>query len=249
MIFATLCTFWTIIVVIAFAGLKVAEEGILKDVSYFIKPETCMLFVGMSAFLYGKIGIIIPIRDIMKEKKDFNLCLAISLWTICGIFSIFGLIPYLAFELTNVRKGGGMITLALNQGNYLVQFTELAFMIALIPSFALMMYVPIKIWEKALYGDWARSWKRTWLKNLWRFIAVSFIAYLAFSTGKTFDKVMALFGSLFGGPLTFIWPAVFHLILAAETKAEKIKDVFLIVFGGCSSCFCLYLAIKKLLGI
>jgi proton-coupled amino acid transporter len=249
MIFATLCTFWTILAVIAFSGIQINMDGVNPGVSWLIKPDSCIIFLGMSAFLYGKIGIIVPIRDIMKEKHLFKPCLALSLWTVCGIFSVFGLVPYLAYGLNkNVKEGGGMITLALNQGNIIVQATELSFMAALIPSFVLMMYVPIKIWEKALYGDWPRSWKRTWLKNLWRLLAVIAISYLAVSTGKTFDKVMALFGSLFGGPLTFIWPAVFHLILTAETKAERIQDYFLITFGALSSSFTLYLALKKLFG-
>jgi proton-coupled amino acid transporter len=248
MLFATLCTFWTILVVIAFSGLALGEDGIKSGVVFFIKPDSCLLFLGMSAFLYGKIGIIIPIRDIMKEKQHFRPCLAVSLWTICGIFVAFGLIPYFAFGLDQrVKNGGGMITLALDQDNWLIQATELSFMLALIPSFALMIYVPVKIWENALFAGWERSMKRTTLKNVLRIAGVAAIAYLAVATQKTFDKVMALFGSLFGGPLTFIWPAMFDLILTAETKKEKMKDYLLIAFGTLSSLFTLYLAIDKLL--
>lgn len=248
MIFATLCTFWTILAVIGFSGIEIENQGIHSKIDLFIKPDSCLIFLGMSSFLYGKIGLVIPIRDIMKEKQHFRSCLSLSLWTICGIFSVFGLIPYLAYGVNEkVKSGGGMITLALDQSNWIVQGTELSFVLALIPSFALMIYVPVKIWEKALYGDWSRSWKRTWLKNLWRTLAVAGIAYLAVATGKTFDKVMAIFGSLFGGPLTFIWPGIFHLILMAKSPTERIKDYFLICFGVLASSFTLYLTILKLL--
>lgn len=250
MIFATLCMLFTIMTVSYFAGSTVVSAGVNDDVVWGVKTDTCLIFIGMVAFLFGKIGVIIPIRDIMQNKAQFKACLNYSLWTICGIFSVFGGIGYMAYGASQkIKNGGGMVTLALDQSKVAVQFTELVFIVSLVPSFALMIYVPVRIWERALYGTWPRSCLRTWLKNLWRLIFVAIICYLAVASGKTFDKVMAIFGSLFGGPLTYFWPAVFHLKLATETTTQKIRNWFLICFGLVASGFTMQITIKKLLGI
>jgi proton-coupled amino acid transporter len=248
LIFATLCMLFTMSVVSFFAGSTVISDGVNDDVVWGVKTDTCLIFIGMVAFLFGKIGVIIPIRDIMQNKAQFTTCLTYSLWTICAIFSFFGGIGYLAYGASQkIKNGGGMVTLALDQGNVFVQFTELVFIVSLVPSFALMIYVPVRIWERALYGGWPRSCLRTWLKNLWRMVFVALICYLAVVSGKTFDKVMAIFGSLFGGPLTYFWPAVFHLRLVADTLAQKLRNWFLICFGLVASGFILQITITKLL--
>lgn len=248
MMLATLFMLSTILIVMYYGGVSLLFNGTAAGVEYIIKPDSCLVFIGMGAFLFGKIGLVIPIRDIMQKKSEFPSCLYASLWSIFGIFSGFGLVGYLAFgRHPAMIKGGGMVTLALDQSKVPVQATELAFMLSLIPSFALMIYVPVKIWEKAFYGDWARSCARTWWKNLWRTLAVAVICVLAITTGKTFDKVMALFGSLFGGPTTYLWPAVFHLVLATQTIKQRIMNYILILFGTLASGFTLYMTIKKLL--
>lgn len=247
MMLATLFMLSTIAVVLYFGGKTLLVNGQAEGIEYFIKPDSCLVFIGMGAFLFGKIGLVIPMRDIMQEKQKFNSCLYASLWSIFGIFSIFGLVGYMAFGRNEkMVNGGGMVTLALDQSNAVVQGTELAFMVSLIPSFALMFYVSVKIWENVIYKDWPRSLKRTWCKNLWRILAVAFICYLAIATQKTFDKVMALFGSLFGGPTTYLWPAVFHLILVSHTLKQKLWNWGLILFGTLASGFTLYMTIKKL---
>ena len=249
MMLATLCMLSTILVVMYYGSLGLAENGPAAGVEYFIKTDSCLVFIGMGAFLFGKIGLIIPVRDIMQVKSEFPSCLYASLWSIFGIFSGFGIVGYLSFgRHPAMVNGGGMVTLALDQSIPVVQVTELAFMISLIPSFALMIYVPVKIWEKAFYGEWARSCARTWWKNLWRALAVALICYLAIATGKTFDKVMALFGSLFGGPTTYLWPAIFHLVLVKEpTLKQRVTNYLLIIFGILASGLTLYMTIKKLL--
>eukprot|EP00830_Metopus_es_P008350 TRINITY_DN18166_c0_g1_i1.p1 TRINITY_DN18166_c0_g1~~TRINITY_DN18166_c0_g1_i1.p1 ORF type:complete len:529 (+),score=75.77 TRINITY_DN18166_c0_g1_i1:65-1651(+) len=248
MIIATVIMLVTILAVVFFSASRLATNGIATDFVWSIKTETCLIFIGMSAFLYGKIGIVIPIRDLMQKKTEFQMCLNFSLWTIFGIFAGFGLIAYIAFGRNpDMVAGGGMITLALDQGNYFVQAVELFFMISLIPSFALMIYVPIKIWEKGMCGDWPRSCGRTWLRNLGRTLAVAGICYFAVVSRGIFDRVMAIFGSLFGGPLTFVWPAIFHLKLLAETPWQKMKNVFLILFGLTASGFTLSIAINKIM--
>lgn len=248
MIISTLCMLLTILTVIYFSVAKLIDKGTAPGIEYIVSPSTCLVFVGMGAFLFGKIGIIVPIRDIMQNKAEFHGCLIASMWSIFGIFAGFGVIGYLAFGRDeNMARGGGMITLALDQGNTVIQSNEFLFMLSLIPSFALMIYVPIKIWEQAMFSTWSRSCTRTWLKNLGRVLIVCFVCYLAIATGKTFDRVMALFGSLFGGPTTYLWPAIFHLRLIAKTPKEKMRNYLLIVFGLLASGLTLFMTIKKLM--
>jgi len=248
MMLATLFMLSTILVVMFYGTQDIFRQGLAKNLVYTVKPDSCLVFIGMGAFLFGKIGLIIPMRDIMKEKEQFTGCVYASLWSIFGIFSTFGLVGYLAFGYNeNMLKGGGMVTLALDQSKIPVQTTELAFIVSLVPTFALMLYVPVKIWESAFYKDWPRSCARTWWKNLWRILSVAVICYIAIATQRVFDKVMAMFGSLFGGPTTYIWPAIFHLILASNTWKQRLWNYGLILFGSLASSFTLYMAIKKLI--
>ena len=249
MIISTLCMFATIATVLYFSGVKVLSGDIAPGVTYIINKDTFLVFLGMGSFLFGKIGIVVPIRDIMNKKSEFTGCLYASLWSIFGIFAVFGFTGYLAYGADpKMKSGGGMVTLMLNQENMIVQLVEFLFMLSLIPSFALMIYVPIKIIEKAMFGGWERSGKRTWLKNFERLLFVALICYIAIATSKTFDKVMAVFGSLFGGPTTFIWPAIFHLILFNNDLKGKLMNCLLILFGTAASGFTLYMTVKKLVG-
>ncbi len=247
MILSTLIMVFTLLVIMYYGSSKVITDGLANNLIYLMAPNY-LVFVGMSAFLFGKIGVVVPVRDLMQKKSEFVGCLFASLWSVLGLFAVFGMVGYLAFGRNEkMANGGGMITLALDQSKVLVQGTELIFILSLIPSFALMVYVPVKIWEKGLFGDWPRSFSRTWWKNLGRALAVCFICYLAVATGRTFDKVMALFGGLFGGPTTYIWPAILHLkICNNATFGKKLIDYMLILVGVLSSLLTLYMAFKKL---
>lgn len=250
MMIATLCMLFTLVLVMYYGSKGLIFDGPAHDVEYIIKPDSCLVFIGMASFLFGKIGVVVPIRDIMQKKSEFTGCLLVSLWSIFGIFSAFGIVGYAAWgRHPDIVKGGGMVTLALDQGKPVVQVTELFFMLSLIPSFVLMIYVPIKIWENGFFSHWTRSSTRTWTKNLWRAIAVGFICYIAIATSKTFDKVMAIFGSCFGGPTTYIWPAIFHLVLIKEqTLKQRLTNYLLLLVGCAASGFTLYKTIVKLMG-
>lgn len=56
-----------------------------------------MTFVGMSIYSYEAIGIVMPIYQTMKNKKNFNFINSLCIFLATTIYGAFGFVGYLAF--------------------------------------------------------------------------------------------------------------------------------------------------------
>ena len=58
-----------------------------------------------------------------------------------------------------------------------------------------------------------------------------FILLITVRLADKLDKVMAIAGAILGMINVLLIPSICHLKLLAETKAEKVKDILIIVFA------------------
>ena len=68
-------------------------------------------------------------------------------------------------------------------------------------------------------------------KNNSRTLLVVFTVCVTIMLGDKLDKFLSILGALTCTPIAFTFPALFHLKAVAETTAQKVSDILLIVFS------------------
>jgi amino acid permease len=76
-----------------------------------------------------------------------------------------------------------------------------------------------------------KSWYRTNLKNLFRWIVLVSAILLTLVVKDKLDKLMGITGALFCAPIAFTMPAMIHHKLVAKTSGEKLTDKCIIAFS------------------
>ena len=105
------------------------------------------------------------------------------------------------------------------------------FIVNLFISYPLVIYPSNIIIEHYLYDKMARTEKIKWLKNLNRAWIVAFTLMMGLYFEESLDRLMSVVGSLFLTPIAFILPAIFHLVLVADTLFAKVVDWALMLIG------------------
>jgi proton-coupled amino acid transporter len=103
--------------------------------------------------------------------------------------------------------------------------------LAVLFSYPLIVFPAVEILSKLFFKDGPVTTARKWKKNLFRFFLVCLTAGVAIGGGDDFEKFVSLVGGFACAPLGLIFPPIFHYVLVAETKREKIIDVVLAVIG------------------
>lgn len=70
-----------------------------------------------------------------------------------------------------------------------------------------------------------------WKVNAMRSTLVLLTVIIVILIADELDKVMAIFGAIFGMTNVLLLPALCHLNLVAETRGQRIFDISIIVFA------------------
>jgi len=89
----------------------------------------------------------------------------------------------------------------------------------------------VEILSKLVFKDGPVTTARKWQKNVFRFFLVCLTAAVAIVGGDDFEKFVSLIGGFACTPLGFVFPALFHYKLVAQTPREKYFDILLVVIG------------------
>ena len=216
----------------------ILKNGISKELKLNkLNWPNLISFIGTSLYCYEAIGVVIPIYQQTRNKQKFYSILQFTFILITIIYTSFGLLGDLAFNssLTNRPINYAIIdTLKANKENILLLITYILtyiYVCNLIPTYILMIYPAVRILEINFLDYMPQSTKRKWLKNLMR----AFVVLLTISFGCLLQErwmiAMSFIGSLTLAHLGFIFPGIFGLKLLSETRLQKIKDYFLIIFG------------------
>ena len=240
----------SLVLVLGCGGYQLANHGIGPDINWVLGPSF-LSFFGTSVYAFEGIVMVPFIEQEMREKEKFRAVLNGCMVAIVVIMAGSGSVSYLAFGdpvkdiiLQNLDqitdKAWWHIAIKAELGLYCV---------AVLCTFPLMMYPPIKITERKLFRDEdgvpmeSRS-GRKWSKNVWRTVLVGICLGIAASTTKALDHFVSVIGATACVALAFTFPAYFHLKAVAEVTGEGVyMDYGLIAFGVVGSIVALGAAI------
>lgn len=197
-----------------------------SDVANF-NPRDWTLFVGTAIFTFEGIGLVIPIKEAMKQPSKFNGVLSGVMIVITSVFVLMGTLSYAAFG----SKTKTVILSNLPQDNWFVNGVQLIYSTAIILSTPLQLFPAIRIAETELF---TRSGKHQpaikWKKNIFRFFLVILSGLIAWGGAADLDKFVSLSGSFLCIPLVYIYPVSFislkcslFWLLKKETKTTCCK--------------------------
>lgn len=179
----------------------VANHGV-SDITNFNRQDW-NLFVGTAIFSFEGIGLVIPIKEAMKEPSKFPPVLALVMLIVTlGLVSM-GVLSYAAFGSSTKT----VVLLNLPQDDKFVNAVQLLYSLAILLSTPLQLFPAIRIAENELF---TRSGKHhpyiKWKKNVFRFLFVMVCAAIAWGGAGDLDKFVALVGSFACVPLVLIYP-------------------------------------------
>ncbi|KAI2633833.1 transmembrane amino acid transporter protein-domain-containing protein [Xylaria nigripes] len=206
--------------------LTLSTEG-LSDIILFNQRDWT-LFIGTAIFTFEGIGLIIPIQESMRNPAQFPKVMFNVMILMSVIFITMGAVSYAAYG----SKTETVVLLNLPQDNKFVNGVQLLYSLAILLSTPLQIFPAIKITENALF---TKSGKYNpyikWQKNMFRFFMVIVCALIAWGGSDNLDKFVALVGNFACIPLTFIYPPLLHYKAVARTRARKLSDILLCIFG------------------
>ncbi|KAI1501108.1 transmembrane amino acid transporter protein-domain-containing protein [Biscogniauxia marginata] len=199
----------------------------LADIILFNQKDWT-LFIGTAIFTFEGIGLIIPIQESMKSPAKFPKVMFYVMIIISVLFITMGAVSYAAYG----SKTETVVLLNLPQDNKLVNGVQFLYSLAILLSTPLQIFPAIRIMENGLF---TRSGKYNpyikWQKNVFRFFVVLLCGLIAWGGADNLDKFVALVGNFACIPLVYIYPPMLHYKGVARSRARKVSDIALCVFG------------------
>jgi proton-coupled amino acid transporter len=190
-------------------------EDPAPDIDYItFNSDTFMLMFGMAVYCYEGIGLILPIKEAMKEPEKFDRVLIAMMITVTFLLISFGLLNYLAYGQYIAQ----MVTLNI-ETSLTSAFSTLSYLLAIILTYPLMLFAPFEIIEYKLGRDKARRYS-----DFLRIVIVSFTLAVAVILKQKADKYIALLGALLCSPLAYIMPSIIRIKL--KPKVSSIDTIF-----------------------
>lgn len=227
------------------------EEGFnLDNVVPFRHPGWAKL-LGMCVTSMEGIGVILPIKENMRDKKNFHWVIIIGTFFISIILTGFPLIMYFCYQ----DAVNEIVLNNLNIDKVYIQAVLLLLMFSVLVVYPVTLFPAFKILEnifckKTSIGNSAiqektrqtgeienikqkTNWKRLILENLLRtFIVVATITVGVLSINR-FDTLLALAGCGICTPIALIFPSIFHFLLFRKKQSafRNIVDITIAVVG------------------
>ncbi|KAI2781550.1 transmembrane amino acid transporter protein-domain-containing protein [Daldinia loculata] len=206
--------------------LTLSTHGIADIIQFNQKDWT--LFIGTAIFTFEGIGLIIPIQESMRSPSKFPKVMFYVMIIISVLFVTMGAVSYAAYG----SKTETVVLLNLPQDNKLVNGVQFLYSLAILLSTPLQIFPAIRITENAFF---TKSGKYNpyikWQKNMFRFLVVFLCAFIAWGGADDLDKFVALVGNFACIPLVYIYPPLLHYKGVARSRARKVTDILLCIFG------------------
>ena len=198
-----------------------------KNIMLF-NPETYLSFVGFSIYSWEAIGIIMPIMDQCEKPQDFGRMLLYCIITLNIFYLILGDLSYfyLGDELT-----GNFITQDLNQKSVPVIIVIVVVCINMIFSYAINatpIYVILEYYTMSCLTK-SSSTTKYHCQTVLR-ISIYLLAIVSALCIYNYVQVfISLLGAVFCAPLAITMPALIHYKEMAQSKKERVLDMFIII--------------------
>lgn len=184
------------------------------------KGTTNFLFgLGVAIYAIEGICLVLPLESVIKDRSKFGGVLAAAMVCITLLYTIFGLLGYLAYgEYTK-----DIVTL--NLGNSLqTVIVKLGLCTGLLFTYPVMMHPVYEVIERRLLQGRASQLLRTLLVLTTAWVAV---------TVPHFGSFLSLIGSSVCCLLSFVLPGAIHLYVFRQSHSWFTKGMdYLLIIGG-----------------
>ncbi|SAM07194.1 hypothetical protein [Absidia glauca] len=223
--------------VIYFTSDQITQHGPGPNLR-MINSNDFALMIGTAVFSFEGIGMVVPIIQGMKHPEQFPRVLTLGMIICTCLFVLIGTLGYLAFG----ENTQASVVSNLPPQNGLAITVQLFYAIAMILTSPFMLYPPLSIVERGLFGQHKSGrlhWKYKWGKNLVRSLIPIICAAVSFGVGSSgLSKFVALIGSLCCMPLCFIFPVT-------SNRWAKVGDIIMTLWGLGIMIFTLYVNIHS----
>ena len=211
--------------------------------------------LGMSITSLEGIGVVLPIKESMKDKNKFNLVIILGQSVIGFILMTFPLIMYMCYQ-DNVQE---IILGNLPLNKLYIQIVLIMMIFSVIIVYPVVLYPAFQILAKIFCApaepikavkesdnlgktdeniNGVSSQPKTNLKvlimeNSMRIVIVSGTIVIGVLSINKFDTLMSLVGCGVCTPIAFIFPSIFHYILLKDkqSRTRNIIDILAAILG------------------
>lgn len=229
-IFADAAILIGVTIIIIYASMELHKNGGFSNDVVLINEKTFLSFVGLAAYTFEGIGIIIPVMETTSRPDLYPMVLAAVFIFLSTFYVFFGNFTYFVYGATQLETSP-LITDLLPATKAPVLIIYIIWIINLIFTYPLVLHPAITVVESYLFKKMQKSTKKTWLQNLSRTVLVGLTVVLSVSLLETLDKLESLNGAFACIPLAFLLPNLFHYKLVAETRGEKMFDLSLVAMS------------------
>lgn len=173
------------------------------------------------------------------EKFDKILVAAVA--TLTTMYCLYGTLCYAAWGALQKQ----MVSQMLPQGDMIVKILLLLMVLQVICSYPLCIFPANSTIERVTINKMLAGNKsaKTVGQNVSRVLVCIAAAYIGIELSNSMDKILALVGALFCAPLALFIPTLCHLVKLANTRAEKIGDIVILIISLVILVFCVSNAI------
>lgn len=212
-------------------------EDPIANIEYVsFNSEGYMLMFGMAVYSFEGIGLILPIKDAMKEPEKFDKVLILVMATVTVLLVTFGLLNYFAYGQFTAQ----IITMNI-ETSMSSTVSLLSYLLAIILTYPLVLFAPFGIVDHKLGKVHSKRYS-----DFIRVVIVLFTLYIAVTLNEKADKYIALVGALLCSPLAYILPSILHLKLKPKaTTTDKVCGISFICMGVVGSIVTLIITISS----